>query len=34
MDFDDLIGNSVAVLTLFDEVAAYYHRLFRTCADR
>ncbi len=28
MDFDDLIGNSVAVLTLFDEVAAYYHRLF------
>ncbi|MCU0279685.1 MAG: DNA helicase PcrA [Candidatus Nanopelagicales bacterium] len=28
MDFDDLIGNTVAVLTLFDEVAAYYHRLF------
>jgi len=28
MDFDDLIGNSVAVLTLFDDVAAYYHRLF------
>jgi DNA helicase-2/ATP-dependent DNA helicase PcrA len=28
MDFDDLIGNAVAVLTLFDEVAAYYHRLF------
>ena len=28
MDFDDLIGNTVAVLSLFDEVAAYYHRLF------
>jgi DNA helicase-2/ATP-dependent DNA helicase PcrA len=28
MDFDDLIGNTVAVLTLFDGVAAYYHRLF------
>jgi len=28
MDFDDLIGNSVAVLSLFDEVAAYYHRMF------
>ncbi len=28
MDFDDLIGNAVAVLTLFDEVAAYYHRLW------
>ena len=28
MDFDDLIGNTVAALTLFDDVAAYYHRLF------
>ncbi|MEZ5185251.1 MAG: DNA helicase PcrA [Candidatus Nanopelagicales bacterium] len=28
MDFDDLIGNTVAVLTLFDSVAAYYHRLW------
>jgi DNA helicase-2/ATP-dependent DNA helicase PcrA len=28
MDFDDLIGNMVSVLTLFDDVAAYYHRLF------
>ncbi|HPJ20708.1 MAG TPA: UvrD-helicase domain-containing protein, partial [Actinomycetota bacterium] len=28
MDFDDLIGNTVAVLSLFDSVAAYYHRLF------
>ncbi|HQR80490.1 MAG TPA: DNA helicase PcrA [Actinomycetota bacterium] len=28
MDFDDLIGNTVAVLSLYDSVAAYYHRLF------
>jgi DNA helicase-2/ATP-dependent DNA helicase PcrA len=28
MDFDDLINNTVAVLSLFDEVAAYYHRLW------
>ncbi len=29
MDFDDLIGHTVAVLQLFPEVATYYRRRFR-----
>ncbi|MFN8125691.1 MAG: UvrD-helicase domain-containing protein [Candidatus Nanopelagicales bacterium] len=29
MDFDDLIGNTVAILQLFPEVAQYYRRRFR-----
>ncbi len=29
MDFDDLIGNTVALLELFPDVAEHYHRRFR-----